>query len=76
MTATVQPTPALRHALRGREYFTLAFGSMVGVGWLVVIDDWLARGGSAGARCGVPSALPGNVIVLSTWRSDNRQTWI
>jgi APA family basic amino acid/polyamine antiporter len=31
------------------EYFTLAFGTMVGVGWLVVMDDWLRRGGPLGA---------------------------
>jgi amino acid transporter len=36
----------------GREYFTLAFGSIVGVGWVVVIDDWLKRGGSVGAMLG------------------------
>jgi len=42
----------LRRALRGREYFTLAFGSMVGVGWMVVIDDWLTRGGAACAMLG------------------------
>src|SRR5262249_54665987 len=42
----------LRHALRSKDYFTLAFGSMVGVGWMLVIDDWLARGGSLGAMLG------------------------
>ena len=46
------PHTTLRRALRGREYFTLAFGSMVGVGWMVVIDDWLIRGGAAGAMLG------------------------
>jgi amino acid transporter len=35
--------------MRAREYFTLAFGSIVGAGWMVVLNDWLARGGSAGA---------------------------
>jgi len=35
--------------MRATEYFTLAFGSIVGVGWLVVINTWLARGGPAGA---------------------------
>ena len=39
----------LRRALSGVEYFTFGFGTMVGVGWLVLIDDWLARGGPAGA---------------------------
>jgi amino acid transporter len=38
--------------LRTTEYFTLAFGAMVGVGWLVVMDDWLARGGPGGAMLG------------------------
>jgi amino acid permease len=41
--------PALRRVMRAREYFTLAFGSIVGVGWLVVINDWLTRGGPGGA---------------------------
>jgi basic amino acid/polyamine antiporter, APA family len=32
-----------------RDYFSLAFGAMIGVGWLVLMDDWLARGGPLGA---------------------------
>ena len=44
--------PRLTRALRGKDYFTLAFGSMVGVGWMLVIDDWLTRGGSVGAMLG------------------------
>lgn len=44
--------PVLRRTLRAKEYFTLAFGSMVGVGWMLVIDDWLSRGGAAGAMLG------------------------
>src|ERR1700692_74247 len=32
-----------------RDYFSLAFGSMIGVGWLVLMDDWLGRGGPLGA---------------------------
>ena len=46
------PQPSLRRTLRAREYFTLAFGSMVGVGWVLVIDDWLTRGGAVGAMLG------------------------
>ena len=42
----------LARKLRLRDYFALAFGSMVGVGWLVVMDDWLARGGPLGAMLG------------------------
>jgi APA family basic amino acid/polyamine antiporter len=45
-----RPVPtALRHTLTTVEYFTFSFGSMVGVGWVVLIDDWLERGGPAGA---------------------------
>lgn len=42
----------LARRLRTFDYFTLAFGAMVGAGWLVVMDDWLARGGPAGAMLG------------------------
>ncbi|MEK6320180.1 MAG: APC family permease [Acidobacteriota bacterium] len=52
---------ALRRALRAREYFTLAFGTMVGVGWMVVIDDWLTRGGAAGAMLGF---LIGGLVLI------------
>jgi amino acid transporter len=42
----------LRRVMRSTEYFTLAFGSIVGVGWMVVLDGWLRRGGPAGAMLG------------------------
>jgi len=42
----------LAKRLRSLDYFTLAFGTMVGVGWLVVMDDWLRRGGPVGAMLG------------------------
>ncbi len=44
--------PALARKLRLTDYFTLAFGTMIGVGWLVLMDDWLARGGPLGAALG------------------------
>jgi amino acid transporter len=34
------------------DYFTLAFGSIVGVGWMILLDDWLSRGGPVGAALG------------------------
>src|SRR5262245_36615739 len=37
--------PALRRVMRAREYFTLAFGSIVGVGWMILLQAWRARGG-------------------------------
>jgi amino acid transporter len=34
------------------EYFTFGFGTMIGVGWLVLMDDWLTRGGPGGGMLG------------------------
>ena len=42
----------LARKLRLVDYFTLGWGSMVGVGWLVVMDDWLLRGGVLGGVLG------------------------
>jgi len=42
----------LARKLRAVDYFTLGWGTMVGVGWLVVMDDWLLRGGVLGAILG------------------------
>ena len=39
----------LAHKLRVVDYFALGFGTMIGVGWLVLMDDWLGRGGPLGA---------------------------
>lgn len=41
--------PALARKLRLHDYFALAFGTMIGTGWLVLMDDWLGRGGPLGA---------------------------
>jgi amino acid transporter len=54
-------SPHLGHKLGTLDYFTLGFGSMVGVGWLVVIDDWLLRGGPVGAALGF---LIGGVLLI------------
>src|SRR5467141_3340881 len=51
----------LARKLRLADYFALAFGTMVGVGWLVLMDDWLGRGGPLGAILGF--AL-GGVLLL------------
>jgi basic amino acid/polyamine antiporter, APA family len=39
---------ALARKLRLADYSSLGFGMMVGVGWLVVMDDWLLRSGPLG----------------------------
>ena len=42
----------LARKLRVTDYFSLGWGTMVGVGWLVVMDDWLSRGGPLGGILG------------------------
>jgi basic amino acid/polyamine antiporter, APA family len=34
------------------NYFALGFGTMIGTGWVVLMDDWLGRGGPWGAMLG------------------------
>src|ERR1700757_1505187 len=51
-TAGSVPTTQLARQLRITDYFTLGWGTMVGVGWLVVMDDWLTRGGPLGGILG------------------------
>lgn len=52
---------ALQKSLTTVEYFTFGFGTMVGVGWVVLIDDWLGRGGPAGAMLAYAS---GGLLLL------------
>lgn len=48
----VKQKAGLHGGLSTIEYFTFGFGSMIGVGWLVLMDDWLTRGGPGGAIIG------------------------
>src|SRR5579862_9253996 len=54
-------TPQLARKLRVVDYFTLGWGTMVGVGWLVVMDDWLLRGGTLGGVLGF--AIGGTLLL-------------
>lgn len=51
---------SLARKLKTYDYFALAFGTMVGTGWLIVMDDWLSRGGPLGAILGF--AIGGAVL--------------
>jgi basic amino acid/polyamine antiporter, APA family len=55
----------LARKLRLTDYFTLGWGTMVGVGWLVVMDDWLSRGGALGALLGF--AIGGALLFPIGW---------
>ncbi len=51
----------LARKLRTIDYFTLGFGTMVGAGFLVAMDDWLQRGGPVG---GILGFLAGGIVLL------------
>src|ERR1700681_1756240 len=51
----------LAHQLRLHDYFALAFGTMIGTGWLVLMDDWLGRGGPLGA---ILAFVLGGIVLL------------
>jgi len=55
----------LARQLRATDYFTLGWGTMVGVGWLVIMDDWLLRGGALGALLGF--AIGGALLLPIGW---------
>jgi basic amino acid/polyamine antiporter, APA family len=55
----------LARKLRITDYFALGWGTMVGVGWLVIMDDWLLRGGALGTILGF--ALGGAVLLPIGW---------
>src|SRR6266852_5578840 len=64
-TSKLFPMPQLARKLRLTDYFTLGWGTMVGVGWLVVMDDWLLRGGALGALLGF--AIGGALLLPIGW---------
>ena len=45
-------TSPLRRAIGNFGYFSLSFGAIVGSGWVLVLGDWLGRGGPGGAAVG------------------------
>jgi APA family basic amino acid/polyamine antiporter len=55
----------LARKLRATDYFTLGWGTMVGVGWLVIMDDWLGRGGALGTVLGF--AIGGAFLLPIGW---------
>ena len=48
----MRPHSTLARKLSLWNYFALGFGTMIGTGWVVLMDDWLRRGGPFGAMLG------------------------
>jgi len=53
--------PTLSKEIKLRQLFTLAFGTIIGVGWILVLGDWLEFAGSVGAMLGF---LGGGFIIM------------
>ena len=53
--------PGLARRLSLWNYFALGFGTMIGTGWVILMDDWLGRGGPLGAMIGF---LLGGILLL------------
>jgi amino acid transporter len=70
--ASQPPQPGLRRVMRTTEYFALAFGSIIGVGWLVLIDDWLTAGGPVGA---ILAFLVGGLALVPVALCYGRLAW-
>jgi amino acid transporter len=58
----VTPTPRLQATVGRLGFFALAFGTVVGSGWVVILGDWLNSAGPGGAVVGF---LAG-VLVMAT----------
>ena len=43
------PRPYLKKAIGGLGFFSLAFGSMIGVGWITALGSWFEQAGPVGA---------------------------
>ena len=44
--------PSLKRAIGRGQFFTLAFGTIIGVGWIIYLGYWLAPAGPLGAAIG------------------------
>lgn len=58
--------PKLQRELKTHQYFTLAFGAIVGVGWIIVMSVWLGAAGPLGASAafGVSGVLMTSVGLI------------
>ena len=62
MSEPVKVSPqTLDSAVGYRGYFTLAFGAIVGSGWVVVMGDWLKSAGPGGTTIGF---LAGSLVMV------------
>ncbi|HJT72161.1 MAG TPA: APC family permease [Terriglobales bacterium] len=54
------PEPQLKGVIGPSKFFTLAFGAIIGVGWIVMLGDWLGKAGPIGA---IAAFLAGGLLM-------------
>ena len=47
-----RPSGSLGKEIKARHFFSLAFGCIIGVGWIIVLGEWLEIAGPLGAILG------------------------
>jgi APA family basic amino acid/polyamine antiporter len=62
MNTSAHQNPRLQRTIGAGQFFTLSFASIVGVGWIVVLGDWLDQAGPLGAM--VAFVLAGAMMML------------
>ena len=53
--------PELKRAISGFGFFALAFGSMIGVGWITALGGWFEQAGPVGA---IVAFIAGGTLML------------
>lgn len=54
--------PELKKTLSRLDYCTLAFGTIIGAGWVIMVGDWLEKAGSLGAML---AFVAGGLLLLT-----------
>lgn len=58
---TIPESPSLKKEIKTRQFFSLSFGAIIGVGWIMVLGDWLEIAGPLGAMTGF---LGGMIVMM------------
>ena len=60
--STPEARPTLRRSIGSLGFFSLAFGSMIGIGWVTAMGGWLTHAGPVGAILGF--GLGGTLMIF------------
>ncbi len=55
-----RPSSELGKEIKGRHFFSLAFGCIIGVGWIIILGEWLEQAGPLGTML----AFAGGAVLI------------